>query len=82
MEVTAVRGDTLHFSRVTIQRQPAAAEPCAHPGAGLVVLADHPDLRSERMALRGGLTWAAIIASIPLAIAAIFLNGYTANPGT
>ncbi len=65
MEVAAVRNDTLYFDRVTVLRQPVGAAPCAHPGAGYVALAAHPDLRSERLAVNGVLTWVAIAAAVP-----------------
>lgn len=65
LEVAALRNDTLYFNRVRVLRQPAGAEPCAHPGAGFVALASHPEIRSERLALNGGLTWVAIAAAVP-----------------
>ena len=82
VELTAVRGDTLHFARVTILRQPPEAPPCAHPGVGHVVLTAHPDLRSERRALNGGLTWAAVLASVPLVLSIVYLLVVVGYSGT
>ena len=70
LDVSAVRGDTLHFARVAVLRQAAGAVPCTLSGAGFVVVTENPDLRAERLAFDSGLSAAATVAlavAIPLA---------------
>jgi len=68
VEVSAVTTDTLHFAHLKVLNQQAGAELCAHGGPGFVLLAEHPDLRSERGTINGALTFGAIILAIPVAL--------------
>lgn len=71
-EVTALRGDTLYFAKAAVLLQNIEADPCAQQGAGFVVLANHPELRSERLALNHLLTGAGALSILP-AMGVLFL---------
>lgn len=73
-EVTAMRGDTLHFSRARILKQDPAAAPCA-PGAGFVHVAAHPDLSAERPRANLLFTGAGLIVAAPLVLLTFMLFG-------
>ena len=62
-DVSGLVGDTLHFSAMRLQRQPAGAPPCSHSGPGRVVLTDYPELRSMQRRMHDGLTWAAVLGT-------------------
>ena len=69
VHVSALHGDTLHFSRATVLAQATGAAPCTTMGAGFLVVAEHPDLRAEKLAFNGGLTAAAtvgLLVALPL----------------
>jgi len=49
VQISAVRGDTLFFASATPTKWPYAAPRCGVDGPGFVRVADHPELRSERL---------------------------------
>jgi hypothetical protein len=76
VDVEALRNDTLFFKKLTVLSQDRAAAPCANGGPGFIALAEHPDLRTERLALNGALTWGTIIfVAIPAAIFGLVVLG-------
>jgi hypothetical protein len=76
-DATALRGDTLYFEKVVFLQQAADAEPCAHGGAGYVVMADHPEIRSERMRLNWLLTSAGALSVVPAMVVILFFAAGT-----
>ncbi len=72
-EVTALRGDTLYFSKATVLLQNIEAAPCAQQGAGFVVIANNPELRSERLAINRILTGAGALSVLPALVIIVLL---------
>lgn len=70
-----VRQDTLHFLRATaLSEAPGSSACAAEARAGFVSLADHPELRAERLAVNGPLTWTTLVfVALPAAIGAIVI---------
>ncbi len=73
VEVSIIRSDTLFFRSITALQQPPGVSPCAHRGAGLVALAEYPQLRAERPVLNRALTAAGVILAVPFALVSLTL---------
>lgn len=66
VEVQAVRGDTLYFSRLVSHRTVGGGASCALSGAGYVHVSAHPDLRAEQAVRSGDRTALAWLLGLPL----------------
>jgi hypothetical protein len=73
VELTAISGDTLHFSSAKVVSKAPEHPTCPLAGAGRVVVSKYPDLRSERTVLREGRTWLTILVLIPMVLSTAIL---------
>jgi len=78
VQISAVRGDTLFFASATPTKWPYAAPRCAVDGPGVVRVADHPELRSERLkrsVLLGALSVPVVLLSSLTVLVLLVLAG-------